>query len=30
MAGLSANGLEQQRPAGDGLAMMIGIGESHE
>jgi hypothetical protein len=30
MAGLSADGLEQQRPAGDGLAMMIGIGQAHE
>src|SRR5579864_185340 len=30
MAGLSADGLEQQRPAGDGLAMMLGVGQAHE
>ena len=30
MAGLSADGLQQQRPAGDCLAMMIRVGEAHE
>jgi hypothetical protein len=29
MAGLAPDGLEQQGPAGDGFAMMIGIGETH-
>jgi hypothetical protein len=27
---LPADGLEQERPAGDGLAMMIGVGQAHE
>src|ERR1700683_4516080 len=27
---LPADGLEQQRPAGDGLAMMMGFGQAHE
>ena len=30
VAGLPADGLEQQRPAGDGFAMMIGIGQTDE
>src|SRR6266849_5630533 len=30
MAGLSADSLEQQRPAGDGFAMMIGVGQASE
>ena len=30
MAGLPADGLEQQWPTGDGFAMMIGVGETHE
>src|ERR1700687_4426495 len=30
MAGLAADGLEQQGPAGDGLAMMVGIGQADE
>ena len=30
MAGLSADRLEQQGPAGDGFTMMIGIGQTDE
>jgi hypothetical protein len=30
VVGLSADGLEQQWPAGDGLAMVIGVGEAYE
>ena len=30
VAGLAADGVKQQWPAGDGFAMMIGIGQPHK